>query len=129
MNRRDLVSITALLDVSDDYESTDHIVQSVSEVSDQCRVVFDRQETIAALSDLIQSGLAKAYRLDPYGAAPEEIGGVPAPDEFDDSYTYFYITEKGKLKIRADRLAGETWPFDDYGSLRPGFCLERSNSS
>jgi hypothetical protein len=120
MNRKDLVRAAVLLDISDDYENTEHIVHSqwLSSVAETCRATFDPHEVTDALSELIQTGLAKAYRLSPYAPA-EEIAGVPSSDQFDDYYIYFYITEEGKVEIH--RMREMAWPFDDEGAFRPEF--------
>ena len=122
MNRQSLVRTVVLLDISDDYENTEHVTQSLSQVAQACRVVFHRHEVIEALSELIQSDLAKAYRLSPYAPA-EEITGVPPRHQFDDYSIYFYVTDKGKAEVR--RLTAVDHPFDENGEFRRDFCPDQ----
>ena len=119
MNRKELVRIVVLLDVSDDYETTVHIAQRLTNVANTCRVAFERHEVVDALSELLNTGLANVYRLSPY-APVEKIVGIPSASEFDDDYTHFYITDEGKMEI--DRMRRGAWPFDDDGNFRQEFC-------
>jgi hypothetical protein len=121
MNRNELVRAAALLDIADDYESAEHVEQSLSGVTATCQVTFDRMDVLCALSELIKSGLAKAYLLSV--VPPVEIAGVPSPEQFDDDYCYFYITTEGKAELA--RMRKGPWPFDDLGEFRPEFCPKR----
>jgi hypothetical protein len=76
-------------------------------------------EVLQTLHDLIDAGLAKAYRL---GNQPaQELSGMPTAGEIGSPYEsrlndlYFYLTQEGMNIHLADY---PDWPFDDDNILR-----------
>ncbi len=113
MTRREFVSRFVLMEIADDYENLEHICSVVAEDSSQCGLTIAVPEIIRGLVDLIEGGLAKAYRLSTRLA--QEIQGVPRNDEFGDYYTHFWATPRGRQLVVSER---DWWPFDDLGVLR-----------
>jgi hypothetical protein len=106
------------MNIADDYEEPVHVYQCVLEDLRPCGLAIAPEETQRALSELTESGLAKAYRLSSREPFAEELQGLPP---FDGSYDYyFYITEQG-LRSLAARRARDDWPLDDEHELVPGW--------
>ena len=112
MKRDELTAMFVLDVIADDYESLETIYREVSEFGERCGITFGSAEIRSALLNLIETDLARAYRLSPLRPG-EEIVGVPVSSEIDD--LYFLPTERGKEVQLADF---EGWPFDERGSLR-----------
>ena len=82
-----------------------------------CGPAIAPEETQRALSELTESGLAKAYRLSGREPFAEELQGLPP---FDGSYDYyFYITEEG---LRTLAVWRKDWHLDDEGEPIPGWA-------
>jgi hypothetical protein len=114
MTRTEFVRRFVLMEIADDYENLEHIRTTVARDGSRCGMTISDTEIFRALADLIEAGLAKAYRLS--GTAPAEvIPGVPRPREIEDVHTYFWATSDGGDLVVSDR---EWWPFDDIGELR-----------
>ncbi len=71
------------------------------------------REIMDALTQLIRVNLVKAYKLFPTKQPPEEVSGVPAPQEIDKYY--FLPTEEGAALQLTDY---PDWPFDSAGAVR-----------
>ena len=111
MRRRQLVRMFVLDAIADDFENLEEICKSVTNLGSACGLVVECSEVLQSLVDLIESGLAKAYRLSPVEPVVR-IDGVPARDVM--CYLYFFVTDEGAALQRA--RYGD-WPFDDDGSL------------
>jgi len=112
MNRSDLIRLAVLLEISDDYEEPVHVHHNVSERLKVCGIATEPEDVHRALTDLVQSGLARAYWL---GPGPEqEVHGLPPPDRFEKYY--FLITDEGHRTLAIWR---KEWPLDDEDELLP----------
>jgi hypothetical protein len=117
MTRQELVRLAVLMNIADACEEPVHVYQRVAEDLEPCGLWVAPEETQGALIELIESGLAKAYRMsaEPF---PEELQGVPP---FDGSHDYyFWITEDG-LRSLASGRARDDWPLDDLHDVIPGW--------
>ena len=115
MTRNELVRLAVLMNIADDYEEPVHVYQCVVADLGPCGLWVAPEETQQALTELTQSGLAKAYKLSP---PQEELDGVPP---FDGSSDYFFwITEDGLRNLAIGR-AQEDWPLDDVHDVIPGW--------
>lgn len=66
MTRKELVRRFVLNEVGDDYENLEHIHTLIARDSARCGLAeVSRPEIVEGLAGLIESGLAKAYRLTP----------------------------------------------------------------
>ncbi len=123
MTRDDLVRLSVLDSISDDFENVDQVILShVAKIGRKCGLKIERPEVVKTLADLVKDGLAKAYILpgpkpDPFSG---ELEGMPPLDEINEVGTYFYITEKGMALHLAD---DDPWPLDDDGNLKPDWRL------
>lgn len=102
-------------ELCDDYEEIGLITENVTRAGAKCGAHLDRDDVLRALAELIESGLAKAWRLDSTGQAPVGIQGMPSMVEIEDSDCYFLITENG-MELQLGEAVG--WPFNDNGELR-----------
>jgi hypothetical protein len=117
MNRSELIRLFVLAEISDDYEEIEHISENVTKRARACGMSSQAKDVQAALAELLELGLAKAYLLsctDPV----VEIQGVPPLDQFGEYY--FWITDKGQEAHASWR---KEWPLDDEDSLLPGWSL------
>lgn len=121
MTREELVRLAVLMNIADACEEPVHVYQCVAADLGPCGLWVAPEETQQALTELIESGLAKAYRMsgafsrEPYA---EELQGLPP---FDGSYDYtFWITEDGLRSLAAGR-ARDDWPLDDCHDVIPGW--------
>jgi hypothetical protein len=116
MTRRDLISLLVLAEISDDYEEPRHIFKRVARRAKICGTRAKLEDVHSSLANLIESGLAKAYRLSPREDVAE-FTGIPPDETFGDHY--YYITKDGQ-----DTLAKKSslWPFDADGLLLPGWA-------
>ena len=99
--------------IADDYENLEHIRSAVARDGLRCGVTISDFEITRGLADLVDAGLARAYRLS--GAEVGEFQGMPTLQEAEDFYTHFWATQTGRELMTVDR---EWWPFDDLGELR-----------
>jgi hypothetical protein len=114
MTRIEFVRRFVLIEIADDYEDLEHIYSLVARDSLRSGLTVQKPEIIHALVELIEAGLATAYRLS--GSSPaQKIQGVPPRAEIEDSYIHFWATPKGRELVVSDR---DWWPFDDEGALR-----------
>jgi hypothetical protein len=118
MIRSELVRMLVLDVVANDYEEVEKIETDVRELAMGCGIALQSIEVLAALRDLVEAGLVKAYRFLPGAQKYEEIHGLPPENEFRDCW--FWITSKGKLQIEA---SDGLWPFDEDGIIRKGWSL------
>ena len=115
MNRRELTQSFVRDVMADDYENWDKIVEEVSQSGACCGVTIPLDLIAIALRDVIELGLAKAYRVMEFNRF-EELSGMPPSDEIEDCY--YYLTQAGKaLQLAPD----DNWPFNDDGSVREGW--------
>jgi len=98
--------------IADDYESLQEIYEEVTEFGLRCGIHIQQTEIVEELVRLIETHLAKAFRLSPTKPA-EEINGVPPLNEI--AECYFWVTPAGR---RLQTSPSEDWPFDDNGCLR-----------
>jgi hypothetical protein len=116
MTRRDQIRMFVLDVIADDYEEIEHITEVVEKWLGVCKLEITRDEIVQALITLIQENCARAYHLTGMpGHRPEEIKGVPSPDQIQLRDPYFLITDKGVQEVN---LPDDGWPFDDEGALR-----------
>ena len=116
MDRRELIRMLVLNEISDDYEEPTHIFEQLANVGRSFGVPIDESDITRALGELVRSGWAKAYRFT--GADAQELLGFPSPDDRD---SYYLITNKG----REAHSAFGGWPFDDDGDPVPGWSPPR----
>ena len=102
--------------IADDYENLDMVTAEVEKSSSRCGLSVRPDEVRLALVTLIETGLAKAFRLYATMQPPDEIEGVPPPGDMDNCY--FWITPEG-MKIQLSDY--DSWPFDELGRLRKGW--------
>lgn len=114
MTRLELVRLSALMSIADDYEEPVHVHACVVADLDVCGLKVVPAESQDALAELTLLGLAKAYKLSP---PQKEIDGVP-PFDGSGEY-YFYITDEGLAALSDWR---KDWPFDGEGELIPGWA-------
>ena len=105
MNRSPLIRLFILNAIADDYEDLPRILKEVSDLGGKSGVTIASAEILPELINLIETDLAKAYRLSPI-LPVEEIDGVPPPGEIEGCY--FWITAKGSAELRSAE-----WPFGD----------------
>jgi hypothetical protein len=113
MDRSERLRRMVLDAICNDYENADQmILRDVAQDGAKLGLTVERSDIVDALTQLIEDGLAKAYRLSPSEAA-KELEGMPPLDEVEENFeTYFYITKKGMdLHLPEDAW----WPFDDEG--------------
>jgi hypothetical protein len=116
MNRKELIRLAVLGEISDDYEEPTHVFRCVEERLRTCGVGVTPDDLRGSLVDLIESGLAKAYWLWGSGHDAKEVQGVPAANHFQEHY--FLITDEGKRALDIWRIE---WPFDEEGDLIAGW--------
>jgi hypothetical protein len=114
MRRFDLIQMLVLDEISDDFEEPQHIHERLAHLSERCQLTITQENVRQALTDLVQSGRAKAYRLS-LGDPGEEIQGAPPPERANDYY--YWITDEGR-KIQE---AFDGCPFDGRGGMIPGW--------
>jgi hypothetical protein len=115
MNPQKLIRLFALMAISDDYEEPKHLYRVIAQEAGICGVVVSPDGVRVALTELVESGLAKAYRLSTTEPV-EEIEGAPPLDRLDEYY--FWITDKGRHVLAVDRVH---WPLDEENVLLPGW--------
>ena len=111
MQRYVLIRMFVLDVMADDYENLEMIYGELHKFGERCGLTLRASEILAALIQLIELGLAKAYWL--WQPPVREIEGVPPLDEID--RYYFWLTEEGRKVQLADY---ENWPFDTEGAVR-----------
>jgi hypothetical protein len=116
MTRNDFIRRFVLNEICDDYENLDVLQSVIANESSRCGLEISRDEIVQGIAELIEAGLAKAYKLTPTRRPAEEIPGVPPLDQIDNYY--FWATPRG-LDVQA---SDEGWyPFDENGELRKGW--------
>lgn len=120
MKRAELIRMLVLDTIADDYENFEKIADEVKRMADRAGLYTNVGEIQGAVIDLIEMGLAKAYRLSP-NSPTEEFYGIPPLNEIDDYF--FWTTDEGK-RIQESELEG--WPFDKNGAVRDGWLPPRS---
>jgi aryl-alcohol dehydrogenase-like predicted oxidoreductase len=83
--------------IANDYEELGMIVDEVSAWAAERGISVTPEEILTALTGLVQTGLAKAYRLSS-SHPPEEIHGLHRIERQTDYY--FLLTPEGKRAIR-----------------------------
>ena len=101
MTRNELVRLAVLMNIADDYEEPVHVYQCVVADLGPCGLWVAPEETQQALTELTQSGLAKAYKLSP---PQEEFDGVPP---FDGSSDYFFGSRRTGSEISPSGARGK----------------------
>ena len=119
MVRKELVRRFVLNEIGDDYEHLEHIRSLMAKDAERCGLTISTDEIVQSLADLIQSGLAKAYRFrPPYKSQPDQIPGMPPLEEI--SEYYFWATPQGRDLQVSDR---SWYPFDDDDELRKDWAV------
>jgi hypothetical protein len=117
--RAELLRFLALNVIADDYENlTISIAGPIVEIGAKCGLSFEKLEIVKALTELVEGGLAKVYRLHGDGRRDwaVEMLGMPSLEEMEDfNGAWFYITDAGLEVVRASR---DAWPLDDHDELR-----------
>jgi hypothetical protein len=110
MSRAEFVMRLVLDRICDDYENVDQtILHDVNTDAVECGLTIERREVVAALSDLIVRGLAKAYILSPVQPWRTELDGMPNLDNIEEFFeTYFLATKEG---IDLQTTDDGWWPF------------------
>jgi hypothetical protein len=109
VERGELIRRLVLIAIADDYENVDQVIlRDVSRRGARLGVTLERSDIVTALGELVQQGLAKAYRLT---ESSSPLAGMPPLDVVEEYFeTYFYITEKGKKLLPS---YGREAPFSD----------------
>ena len=83
----------------------------------RCGLYIEKEEIARALVELVELGLARAYRMGGSNLGPPgEMDRVPSLAEMEDpDGAWFYCTEEG-LKIQLS--VWEPWPWDEDNNLR-----------
>ena len=63
MTREEFVRRFVLNEIGDDYESLEHISPFILRDSERVGLTISRDEIVQAMPELIQAGLAQAYKL------------------------------------------------------------------
>jgi DNA-binding transcriptional ArsR family regulator len=115
MDRSELTRVLILNAIAEEYEDLAFIEQDVNRCMAESHLAtkISRSAIREQLADLIDAGLAKAYRLFSSGRAAEEIEGRPAPEEIDQCW--FHITDLGALALEE----GDT-SFNEEGRIIGG---------
>jgi hypothetical protein len=104
MARKELVRRFVLNEIGDDYENLEHIRSLMAKDAERCGLTISTDEIVQSLADLIQSGLAKAYRFrPPYKSQPDQIPRMPPLEEIREYY--FWATPEGRDLQVSDSLA------------------------
>jgi hypothetical protein len=116
-SRGELVRRFVLDVICDDYENlTVSIAEPVKQWGAACGLTIETSEVVQALTELVELGWAKAWRLSEWSQPPAEFANVPSLQEMEDpSGAWFYITDAG-MKVQLAEYDG--WPFDKTGALR-----------
>jgi len=108
-----LIRLFVLDAICDDYENVDQVIlRHVAGYCAKLGMAVYRSDVVKALHQLVESGMAKAYRL--YSTEPfkEDLEGMPPLEVAETDFgTYFYITKKGMER----HLSDDGWPFDEDG--------------
>jgi hypothetical protein len=113
MTRKEFVQRLVLNEICDDYENLEMINKWIAGNSARIGLTIEESEVIEGLGGLIQSGLAKAYRLTPTARKPRALLRMPPLSQI--KHYYFIATPKGMDLQVSDR----TWcPFDDDDEVR-----------
>jgi hypothetical protein len=118
MTRKELVCRFVLNEIGDDYENLEHIRSLIAKEAERCGLVISIVEIAQALVDLMEAGLAKAYKLTPTRRTAEEVPSVPSLDRIGEYY--FWATPKG---IELQVSDGDWYPFDENGELRKDWVV------
>ncbi len=122
VTRQQLVHILVLSQIADTYCHLERAIDQVTRLGLPCGVTLEASEIVAELNSLVDTNLAKAYRLSELGREFNEIAGWPPADEVE--HCYFTVTAAGEIEIKA---TGYLWPFDfehdDEDVLREGWTL------
>ena len=116
--RSELVRRLTLNWICDDYENLAvSIEMPVIRDGGACGLYIEKEEIARALSELVELGLAKAYRMGGSNLGPPgEMDRMPSLAEMEDpDGAWFYRTDAG-LKVQLEPW--EPWPFDDDNVLR-----------
>ena len=108
MNRQQLLHILVLNQIADTYDAFERVIDCVTQLGTRCGVALEQSEIASELNKLVDSGLARAYRLSPDWRRFETITGWPRPSEIESSY--FLLTDKGISEVRELR---SLWPLDE----------------
>jgi hypothetical protein len=103
MERNELIRRMVLNDICDDYENVDQVIfPEVVETAARLGLTITRPEVVQALAELIERGLAKAYRLS--RTEPIDYEGMPPMMDVveEDFATYFFRTKEGLELILSD---------------------------
>jgi hypothetical protein len=107
--REGLIRDFALDSFWDRYMNIEHINKRIDGAAGRCGMKVSREEKIQALSELIDLGYAKAWRLD-QGDPPTEYVGMPPLEDVRPHKAYFDLTPEGL----AYHLSDDTWwPFEE----------------
>ena len=123
--RNDLIRMLALNEIGDDYENFEYISNRVVPQGVECGIEVRQEEVEKALQELLELGLAKAYRLSHTAATP--LDGMPPASWYlmrPDEWYYFYATKAGLRLLTAD-WDWDGWPYDENGTLRPDWSPPR----
>jgi hypothetical protein len=114
-NHSELIRMFVLDSISDDYEDRQKILDHVTGLSSRSGCSVTPEDVEIALAELVNGGLARAYRLSTK-APPVELAGMP-PERSELSPhdgCYFWVTPSGRALQTADF---PDWPFRDDGEL------------
>ena len=114
MTRNELIRLLVLNEIADDYEEPEYIHGRLAGLGPHCGLPIELPDVRQALLDLVGLGCAKAYNL--WRNPAEGLRGVP-PLERVDEY-YYWITDQGRVV----HSSFNSWPFDEEGKIRPGWC-------
>ena len=111
-DRRELVRLMVLNEICDDGENIDQIIlPHLAKLGAKLGWTVERAEVVAAMTSLVEEGLAVACHLSPFPGEFREFFGMPPVHEIEEYFsTYFFVTEKGKQLHLSD---DSWWPFGD----------------
>jgi hypothetical protein len=98
LDRAELIQRLVLDKICDDYENVDQtILADVNQEAPEFGITITRDDVVIALAQLIEQGLAKAYRLSELPPHRIELPGVPTLDTVEEDWfeTYFLATPAG----------------------------------
>lgn len=112
MDINELIRMFILDVIADDYENLEKIQTEVKDFACRSGLKIGDGDVARELANLIDGGLARAYRLSTTAPVREMSGTPPAADL---NRYYYWLTEAGRDVQMAECPA---WPFNDDGSLR-----------
>ena len=110
MDRDEFIRRLVLNEIVDDYENVDQIIEPVVvRFAAKLGWTIDRPEIVSRLTELVEGGFVKAFRLSPFPPHSTQLEGMPPLPVEEYFETYFYPTVKG---FDLHRSWDPWWPFN-----------------